>query len=133
MKRNRIPLKKRLERIREGYAGDEQYDISLITRLANIPILDYLEAFPMECRLLLYKLEIDEEIAPHMTFQEVARRVEYYYEAEQDPFGEEVDIGRSLGAMEILALPFIRSHKERERRRKQHEQKNAADTVEGED
>ena len=109
MKLNRIPLKERLERINEGYAGDEKYDISLITRLANIPITDYLEAFPFERRELLYMLGIEEEIAPHMTYREVAKQVETLYESEED-------MSKAESALNILALPFNRYCEERERR-----------------
>lgn len=112
MKLTRIPLKERLERIRSGYAGDEKYDISVIIRFANIPIADYLGAFPEEYGMLLRCLRIRPEDASHMTYRDVAKRVEEYYDS-----GE--DMRRAVRALEILAMPFNRCYEER--RRQYHE------------
>lgn len=109
MKLTRIPLKERLERIRSGYAGDEKYDMAVIIRFANIPIADYLAAFPLGYEELLYCLQIGEEEARHMTYQDVARRVEKCYDSEEN-------MHRAAKALEILAMPFNRCHEEIERR-----------------
>lgn len=111
MKLNRIPLKERLERIGSGYAGDEKFNTSVIIRLANIPIGDYLKAFPLECDALMDSLRIEKGTeARQMTYQEVAKRVEEYFDSG-------LNMGRAVEALNILAMPFIRFYEEKERRK----------------
>lgn len=55
---NRIPLNERLNNINKGYAGDEAYNTEAIIRFANIPIMEYLGAFHVECGGMLRSLHI---------------------------------------------------------------------------
>lgn len=96
---NRIPLKKRIDNIRNGYAGDEAYNIEAIVRFANIPITEYMAAFQEEYGNLLYSLDISREEAAGMTYQDVAKRVNALYWSEET-------IAKAVKAMQYLAKPF---------------------------
>ena len=66
---NRIPLNERLNNINKGYAGDEAYNTEAIIRFADIPIMEYLGAFHVECGGMLRSLHIKKADAQHMTYQ----------------------------------------------------------------
>lgn len=99
MKVARIPLGKRLERIRKGNAGDEEYNILAIRRFANIPVVEYLRAFPDEYERLLDILGRKKQDSENMTYQDVAEQINVYYDAKEN-------INWIEEAMDILAAPF---------------------------
>ena len=103
---NRIPLNERLNNIRSGYAGDKDYNTEAIIQFAGIPIAEYLSAFPDEYGRLLRSLRIREADARHMTYQDVAKRIDEYYQQKENH-------DRAWDAMETLAKPFNRCFEER--------------------
>lgn len=103
---NRIPLNERLDNINKGYAGDEAYNTEAIIRFANIPIMEYLGAFHVECGGMLRSLHIKKADAQHMTYQDIAKRIYIMYHSEEDKRD-------AIRAMNILVKPFNRCYEER--------------------
>lgn len=96
---NKIPLAKRLERLREGHAGDPAYITSAIYTLANIPIREYLRAYPDDFHNLKQLLGVTEDELERMVFRDVAKDT---YKVGCRPGTK----WRMIGAMEVLAKPL---------------------------
>lgn len=111
---NRIPLEKRLERVKTGYASDREYNACAVRSFAEIPIRVYLSAFGNEYARLLELLSITEEEAQDMTYRNVAAAVHRL-------FWMRGSRAKAAEAMRILALPFQQCQEER---KKKYEQKN---------
>lgn len=111
---NRIPLERRLERVRTGYASDREYNACAVRSFAQTPISVYLSAFADEYERLLELLSITEEEARGMTYRDTAAAVHRL-------FWMRGSRAKAAEAMRILALPFLRCQEER---KKKYEQKN---------
>lgn len=72
---NKIPLEKRLARIRKGYVSDPDYIPAAIWSMAEMPVEDYLAAFPDEKAELVKMLKSIRVWRKGITFQEVARHI----------------------------------------------------------
>lgn len=72
---NKIPLEKRLARIRKGYVSDPGYIPAAIWSMAEMPVGDYLAAFPDEKAELAEMLKRLRVWREGITFQEVARHI----------------------------------------------------------
>lgn len=99
MKTRRIPLKERINRIRQGHAGDSGYDISVIRHFFDVPIRKYLAGFEKDYERLLECLGLSREEASHMTYGDVARKTAFHYRISQTKKKAEEALG-------ILARPF---------------------------
>lgn len=97
---NMIPLEKRLARIRKGYVSDPAYIPAAIWSMAEMPVADYLAAYPAEKNELITILKKMRVWREGITFQEAARHIRRTaaLPGKQEPAGK---------ATRLLAVPLI--------------------------
>lgn len=111
---NQISLTERIARLRNGNASDPAYNACTIRTWANIPICEYMAAFEEENESLRELLSLTEEEEEHMTYQDVARKIDMLWQAKGET-GVRRNAKRDIAykAMSLLILPFERCYNER--------------------
>lgn len=102
MKINKIPLNERLERLKNGYASDPEYNVSLLRKFAGIPLKEYLEGFLGKTGLtrLSIVLRLTREETAELTYGKAAAMAGRMEKGSQ----------QRCAVAEILAAPFLRCY-----------------------
>ena len=103
---NRILLMERTERLSEGYAGDEEYNHAAIKCFANIPFGECMAGYEEFPANMYHLLGITKEEAEHMTYQEVAKRIDVLYRSQATRT-------QAVSIMKCLMKPFDHCYEER--------------------
>lgn len=96
---NRIPLKKRLDNIKNGQAGDWAFNKRAVTAFLNTPIKEYLRGFEEDYERLVFLLGLGEKEAGRMTYGDIARRVDKCFRSGSSE-------NKVHEALKILSGPF---------------------------
>lgn len=105
-KMNRIPLEEHMKRLRECRAGDTEYNCVAIKRFANIPIGEYMAGYEELSEVMYRLLGITKEEAEHMTYQDVAKKIDVMYQSKETR-------AKSFVAIRCLMKPFDYCYEER--------------------
>ena len=76
---SRLSLRIRLERLKQGYSSDMEYDALIVSKMANTTVEDYLKAHKDDVVRLFNTLNIPEEKRDKMTYSELASVLHTFY------------------------------------------------------
>lgn len=102
----RISLPDRLSRIKSGYPAFPEFVPCAIRSMAEVPLPDYLHAFPDKLERLREILGLAPEETAHMPYREAAKRIDQLWRVQRD----RALLGEALDAM---AAPIRKCYKER--------------------
>lgn len=106
---SRIPLDKRIERLKVGSPSDPDFTVKIIKTMADMPIADYLNTFDREKQILMEMFHLSEKRLKELTYQDIAFRIRNKWLL---PEGKE----DAVVAMDLLGAPMRFSYEERQKR-----------------
>ena len=102
----RIPLSERFSRLKSGYPAFPEFVPCAIRAMAEIPLSDYLHAFPDKLERLQEILGLAPEETAQMPYREAAKRIDRLWRVQRN----RALLGEALDAM---ASPIRKCYKDR--------------------